>query len=77
MQLVAGHDVRDRLGSIKVPALFIASRRDRLQNSILEAELMATSVPVAKIRIVEEAGHVLTPSHKCSLRSLLSEASFL
>jgi pimeloyl-ACP methyl ester carboxylesterase len=77
MALVAGHDVRGRLGEINCPTLLIASRRDRLQNSVVEAELMATLMPSARIRIVEDVGHILTPSHKFSLSALLAEAGFL
>jgi 3-oxoadipate enol-lactonase len=77
MQLVAEHDVRDKLGSIEAPTLLIASRKDRLQNSVTEAELMASSMPSAKIRIIEDCGHILTPSHKCSLRTLFDEAGFI
>ncbi len=77
MALVAKHDVRAKLGLIHAPTLLIASSRDRLQNSVVEAELMASLMPSAKIRVVEGMGHIILPSPSCSLCALFAEAGFL
>jgi pimeloyl-ACP methyl ester carboxylesterase len=76
MDLIRDFDVRDELNKILTPTLFIAGRQDRLQNSVVEAEFMASKMPNAKIKIIENAGHVPLPSHKCSLLEILTEMEF-
>ncbi|MEW6734885.1 MAG: alpha/beta hydrolase [Acidobacteriota bacterium] len=76
IQLLWNFDLRNQLSQINIPTLLLASRRDRLQNSIAEAEYMAARIPAAKIHIIESMGHMPMPAPNCSLRGLLVEAGF-
>ncbi|MBI4854066.1 MAG: alpha/beta hydrolase [Acidobacteria bacterium] len=77
MDLIRGFDFRDKLNQIKTETLFIAGREDRLQNSVLEAEFMASQMPCAKIKVLENMGHIPLPSQKCSLLEIFNEMDFL
>lgn len=77
MDLIRGYDIRDKLDHIATPTLFLAGREDRLQNSVLEAEFMAKKMPNAKVKILENMGHIPLPSSKCSLLEIFKEEEFL
>lgn len=77
MALVAEHDVRARLTEIKTPTLFIASRRDRLQDSVAEARYMSSRIEGAKVAILEGMGHIPLPSPACSLLKIFRKAAFM
>lgn len=77
MDLIRGYDIRDRLSKINTQTLFIAGRQDRLQNSVLEAEFMASQMSNAKVKVLENMGHIPLPSPKCSLLEIFTETDFL
>jgi pimeloyl-ACP methyl ester carboxylesterase len=77
MELIAEYDLREQIGGINLPTLFIASRRDRLQNSVAEAQAMAARMPQAKIKIIEDMGHIPLPAPNFSLHAIFAEAGFL
>jgi len=77
MDLIAEYDIRSSLGKINSHTLFLAGRKDRLQNSVVEAEFMASQMPNAKVKILENVGHIPLPSYKCSLLDILTETDFL
>jgi pimeloyl-ACP methyl ester carboxylesterase len=58
LRILMNHDLRERLGELDVPTLFLAAERDRLVSSVEEATLMAAKVPNASVRILEGHGHV-------------------
>lgn len=74
LTLVRDFDVRNRLAQIDIPTLFIASRKDQLQNSVLEAEFMASQMSNAQIRALDNMGHLPLLSEKFNLYELLVEA---
>lgn len=77
MDLIKSYDVRNEISKITTPTLFIVGRKDRLQNSVEEAEFMASKMPNTKIKVLENAGHVPLPSHKCSLLEIFRETNFI
>lgn len=77
MNLVAKHDVRGKLPDIQTRTLLIATQKDRLQNSVAEAEFMASKMPNARVRVVKGMGHIFLPSPDFSLSSVFEEEGFL
>lgn len=77
LALIAKYDLRKQLRHINQPTLFIASREDRLQNSVQEAEYMASQMPQAQVKVIEGMGHVMLPSPNFSLLKVLEESNFL
>lgn len=57
LRILKRYDVRDRLGEIGAPALFLATDEDHLVPSVEQAKMMATRVPDATLRILEGHGH--------------------
>lgn len=57
MRILRDYDVRDRLPSLQVPALFLAADRDTLVPSVDQARLMTELAPSATMRILEGHGH--------------------
>jgi 3-oxoadipate enol-lactonase len=51
------HNCHSRLGRIEVPTLIIHGRHDRMI-PVANAELLAGAIPHARLRILEESGHL-------------------
>jgi pimeloyl-ACP methyl ester carboxylesterase len=77
MDLIRGYDIRDKISKITTETLFIAGHEDRLQNSVLEAEFMASRMVNSKIKVLKNMGHIPLPSSKCSLLEIFKEMDFL
>jgi pimeloyl-ACP methyl ester carboxylesterase len=52
------YDVRDRLSEITVPTLVLHGAHDPLV-AVRDSELIASSIPNARLQIIEGAGHLL------------------
>jgi pimeloyl-ACP methyl ester carboxylesterase len=67
LELLQTFDVRDRLGELRPPALFLAGDRDRLLPSVYWATYMAGQVPRGEARVLEGFGHVCLINHDLDL----------
>lgn len=50
-------DPADRLGKLRCPTLVLVGQEDRVTPPVL-AEMLAASIPGAKLKIIERAGHI-------------------
>jgi len=67
IEILRHYDVRERLGEIQVPTLFLAGDRDQLIPSEAQARFMAARVPRASFRILEGYGHICLINHDLDL----------
>jgi pimeloyl-ACP methyl ester carboxylesterase len=72
VELVAEHDVRDRLGEIVAPTLVVAGERDRLVPPEHAREL-AGRLPNATLRLFDCAGHACLVNPAFSLATAIEE----
>jgi pimeloyl-ACP methyl ester carboxylesterase len=73
LALLTQFDVRNRLGELRMPALFLAADRDHLVPSITQARFMAGEVPGAELRILEGHGHICLIAPDLDLAEILDE----
>jgi pimeloyl-ACP methyl ester carboxylesterase len=67
IEILQHYDIRDRLGEISVPTLFLAGDRDKLVPSVEQARHMGARVPDAEVRILEGYGHICLINHDLDL----------
>ena len=58
LQVLRQYDVRQRLGEIEAPTLFLASDRDHLVPAVEQARYMAERVPGATLHVLRGHGHI-------------------
>ena len=58
LHVLRTYDVREALGGLSVPALFVAADEDHLVPSVKQAELMARLTPDANVRVLVGHGHI-------------------
>jgi len=75
MRILCDYDIRDRLPSLSVPALFLAADRDTLVPSVEQAKLMSDGIPGAKLRVLEGHGHICLIAPGIDLGCILDEWS--
>ena len=73
MRIIRDTDLRPRLPEIKAPALVVAGTADRLLDSVAAARLMASSIPRARLKLLEGTGHVALLSERVRVREWLGE----
>lgn len=73
LRILQSYDVRDRLGELAMPVLFLASERDHLVPAVREARAMARRVPQATVRVLPGHGHICLIAPNLDLESLLQE----
>jgi pimeloyl-ACP methyl ester carboxylesterase len=73
MRILRDYDVRDRLPSLRVPALYLASDRDTLVPSVEQARLMSELTPTATMRVLEGHGHSCLIAPDLDLSAILDE----
>ena len=73
MRIIRDTDLRPRLQEIKTPALVVAGTADRLLDSVRAARLMAASMPRARLKLLEDTGHVALLSGRVRVREWLGE----
>ena len=73
MRILRDYDVRDRLPSLQVPALFLAADRDTLVPSVDQARLMTELAPSATMRILEGHGHSCLIAPDLDLAEIVEE----
>ena len=70
--LVARRDERPELGGIRCPALVVWSRQDKLR-TLEESRELADGIAGAKLRIIEDCGHMIPLERPDALTALLKE----
>lgn len=73
MRILRDYDIRDRLPSLQVPALFLAADRDTLVPSVEQARLMSELSPSATMRVLEGHGHSCLIAPDLDLADILDE----
>jgi pimeloyl-ACP methyl ester carboxylesterase len=73
LRILQSYDVRDRLGELAMPVLFLASERDHLVPAVREARAMANRVPRATVRVLAGHGHICLIAPNLDLENLLQE----
>jgi pimeloyl-ACP methyl ester carboxylesterase len=73
LRILQSYDVRDRLGELEMPVLFLASERDHLVPAVREARAMASRVPRATVRVLPGHGHICLIAPNLDLERLLEE----
>ncbi|HXW07657.1 MAG TPA: alpha/beta fold hydrolase [Vicinamibacterales bacterium] len=71
-QALTRYDVRDRLGEIVCPTLFLASEHDHLVPSVAQARLMAARVPRATMQVLTGHGHICLIAPGVDLAAILA-----
>src|SRR5262245_49758138 len=73
MRILRDYDVRDRLPSLRMPALYLAADRDTLVPSVEQAKLMTELTPSATMRVLEGHGHSCLIAPDLDLADILDE----
>lgn len=67
LEILQDYDIRESLHRIRTPTLFLAGDRDRLVQSVTEAEYMSARVPDSTLCVLEGYGHVCLINHDLNL----------
>jgi pimeloyl-ACP methyl ester carboxylesterase len=73
LKTLMGYDVRERLGQIARPTLFLAADCDHLVPSVNQARYMAARVPGAALKVLEGHGHICLIAPDLDLAQILAE----
>ena len=73
LKLLRQYDVRDRLGDIRLPTLFLAAEHDHLVPSVAQACYMAERVSSSVMRILVGHGHICLIAPDLDLSQILHE----
>lgn len=73
LRILRSYDIRDRLGELALPVLFLASERDHLVPAVREAQAMARRIPQAVVRVLPGHGHICLIAPNLDLESLLQD----
>ena len=67
LEIIRQYDIRDRLGEIEPPVLYLAGDEDRLLPSVRWARYMAERTPRADLTVLEGYGHICLINHDLDL----------
>ena len=73
LRALTRYDVRESLGQIKPPTLFLAADRDHLVPSVQQARLMVDRVPGAAMKVLTGHGHICLIAPDLDLAQILAE----
>jgi pimeloyl-ACP methyl ester carboxylesterase len=73
LRILTRYDLRDRLGELRVPTLYLAADADHLIPSVAQATYMVSRVPHATMRILQGHGHGCFLAPDMDLNVLLHE----
>ena len=73
LRILQAYDVRNRLGELEMPVLFLAAERDHLVPAVQEAQYMARRVPQATLRVLPGHGHICLIAPNLDLERLLQD----
>lgn len=72
LEILQTYDLRERLGEIRVPTLFLAGDQDHLVPAVDEARFMAARMPKATVQVLRGYGHVCLINHDFNLLEEIS-----
>ena len=72
LQILASYDIREQLGAIEAPTLFLAGDHDRLLPSVQWARYMHERVRGSSLTILEGYGHVCLIDHDLDLNDYIA-----
>lgn len=73
LRLLTRYDVRDRLGEVAAPTLFLAAELDHLVPSLKQARYMVARVPGAALQVLDGHGHICLISPDVDLADILRQ----
>lgn len=73
LKLLTRYDVRQRLGEIRTPTLFLAADRDHLVPSVAQGRFMASRVPGSELRVLTGHGHICLIAPDLDLAEILCD----
>ena len=73
LRVLRRYDVRERLGQIRTPTLFLASDRDHLVPAVEQARYMADRVPGATVQVLRGHGHICLIAPDLDLGQILDD----
>ena len=73
LRMLRDYDVRDRLGELDAPVLYLAADRDRLVPAVAQARLMASRTRRATVRVLHGHGHICLIAPDLDLAQILDE----
>jgi pimeloyl-ACP methyl ester carboxylesterase len=71
LELLRRYDIRQRLGALAAPTLFLAADEDRLVPSVHWGRYMAARVPRSELVVLRGYGHVCLVNHDLDLLELI------
>lgn len=72
LRLLTDYDVRDRLGELRIPTLFLAADQDHLVPSVAQARLMCDRVSGSAMQVLTGHGHICLIAPDLDLEQILS-----
>lgn len=73
LRMLREYDVRNRLGDLRAPVLFLAADRDHLVPAVEQARLMASLAPRSTVRVLEGHGHICLIAPDLDLCAIIDE----
>lgn len=73
MRIIRDTDLRSHLHEIKIPTLVVAGLADHFLDSLTSAKLIASKLPRAKLKLLEDVGHIPVLSKDVRVRDWLAE----
>ena len=73
LRILTRYDVREDLGRIHVPTLYIAADEDRLVPSLKQGQYMAARVPDAALHVLAGHGHICLVAPNVDLERILAD----
>jgi len=73
LRILETYDVRERLSEIQCPTLFLASERDHLVPSVVQARLMAERISSASVHVLSGHGHICLIAPDFDISSILKK----
>jgi 3-oxoadipate enol-lactonase/3-oxoadipate enol-lactonase/4-carboxymuconolactone decarboxylase len=73
LKLLRRYDVRNRLGDLRQPVLFLAAEDDHLVPSVEQARYMADRVPSSAMRVLTGHGHICLIAPDIDLSAIIND----
>lgn len=73
LRLLQTYDIRDQLGAIRAPVLFLAADQDHLVPAVTQARIMSSLTPGSTMRILQGHGHICLIAPTMDLSVVLHE----
>ena len=73
LRILRDYDVRDQLGTLRAPVLYIAADGDNLVPSVEQARYMTSLTPRSAMRVLEGHGHICLIAPDVDLAAMLDD----